>query len=258
MHSVSHSKTSGITPRPVCCCLYSRKCNYETTNPNGSCELCLKDPHLTLECGPKLRSKEDNRWAEWNSTDEFFAEIRQLVELRLQRGESQDDIRRLLQVSSRDDSPPLLTNNTISPPSTTSPLPQHLIPLEEPSSMVISASETTQMQWPWNPMANPLPMNYHTNPITSSSSADMLGNGLSPFQVQFSAPGISSEDYPPSSENSQASTYTSSFSNTISQDNIFPSYNFSPWPATIDSSTFPDQTQFMWSSEYVDSYGQAD
>jgi len=116
--------------------------------------------------------------------------------------------------------------------------------------MVISASETTQMQWPWNPTANPLPMNYPTVPITSSSSADMFGNGSSPFQLEFPAgPRLSSEGYSPSAEISQT---TSSFSNSISQqDNIFPSYDFSAWPS---DSTFPDQAQ-LWPTESFDSYG---
>jgi len=79
-------------------CFHWWKCEYDSTHPNQPCYLCLKKPHK-LGCKVKMRAAQDEKWAEWREDEDFYAEIRQIVEARLQRGESKADIRRLLQIT---------------------------------------------------------------------------------------------------------------------------------------------------------------
>jgi hypothetical protein len=151
------------------------------------------DPH-ELACGLKVSSKEDTGWTEWNDTEDFFGEVRQMVERRLRLGESQEDILRLLRVSDPEDHTSLMESNP-DLPSTTSPLSHRLSPHEETSSALSSTDiMTTQMtQW----ATNEPPMKYPILPIPPSTPGFSVSNST-PFQPQFLPLGVSSEGYLPS------------------------------------------------------------
>lgn len=198
------------------------------------------DPH-EFNCGPKVRVTEDRRWAEWNSTEAFFSEVRQLVEMRLKQGESQEDIRRLLQFPNMEDRTPLITNN-LDPYSTTSPPSHQTVPQEE-TSIVPSLPDTAQIQW----NHTGVPIDYPTVPTTPSAS-DLSINGSTAFQPQLMPLGTSSEGCLPSAAVGQI---TPNFSNTIPQNVIWSSHNFSQYSS---DSNFLSQVQ-SWPSEYFDRYG---
>ena len=151
------------------------------------------DPH-ELDCGLKVSSKDDTRWTEWHDTEAFFGEVRQMVERRLRLGESQADIRRLLQVPNMEEGASLIADNP-DLTSTTSSLSRQLSPQEETSSALSSTDiMTTQMiQW----ANNEPPMKYPPLPIPSFTPDFSVSNST-PFQPQFLPPGVFSEGYIPS------------------------------------------------------------
>jgi hypothetical protein len=87
-----------------------------------------------------MRVNEDEKWAEWNSNEDFYAEVRQMVEIRLNRGESKEAIRRLLQ----SEAPTTVANGAI-PSSTpfTNPLAFDTIQTVSHSSAPPTDSPTT-------------------------------------------------------------------------------------------------------------------
>lgn len=222
------------------CRIRKKACYYGITNPNEPCQLCLVDPH-ELDCGPKIRVSEDERWAEWSNTEAFFSEVRQLVKLRLQQGESQEDIRRLLQVPKGEGRASLITNNS-DPFSTISPLSHQTVPQEE-ISVVPSSPDTSQMQW----NHGGLPINYPTIPITPFASR-LSVNSSTAFQPQLVSPGTSSVGYLPSAAVGQSSP---NFSNAIPQNDVWLSHNFSQYS---NDGNFLSQFQ-SGPNEYFDSYG---
>jgi hypothetical protein len=205
-----------------------------------------------MTCGPKVRSKDDTRWHEWERKQlkSFYSEIRGLVKWRLDQGDSQDDVRRLLRDTPIGDIPSLPSISTPSHPP--HPVIQQIQPPIQHFSDRFSneLSQINQAQSPENSFPPLATSTYHSN-----------YSGLSKFaRVPFSQPALG-ESAGPSNPTSSSNQTTHllmpmDIANYLPSTGPFqflsePSGQLSYDPVSMEGVEFVCPTQLMNSTQFV-------